>query len=174
MTIERKIARSFAMDDATWQRHANPWSVILRFSVLPILILAFWSRLWFGWWAIVPVTLALLWTWANPRIFSAPQSLDHWTSKAVLGERVWLNRDAVPVPVCHRTVPNVLSALSGTGMLFVFWGVLMFEVWPTVFGMVIVYSGKVWFLDRMVWLWHDMKDVTEYSTLAGTSEKRQV
>ena len=46
-------------------------------------------------------------------------------------------------------------------MLFIFWGVLMFDVWPTISGMIIVYSGKVWFLDRMVWLWQDMKDVPD-------------
>jgi len=165
MTLERKIARAFALDDAIWLRHANPWSVILRFTVLPVLILAFWSRLWLGWWAVIPVALALLWTWVNPRLFSVPQSLDHWTSKAVLGERVWLNRDAVPIPVHHRTVPNILSAVSGIGMLFVLWGVFTFDLWPTVFGMALVYCGKLWFLDRMVWLWEDMKDAdNEYQS----------
>ena len=112
MTLERKIARAFALDDVTWLRHANPWSVILRFTVLPILVLAFWSRLWLGWWAVIPIALSLLWIWFNPRIFPAPRSLDHWTSKAVLGERVWLDRDIVPVPDRHRTIPNVLSAIS--------------------------------------------------------------
>ena len=158
MTLERKIARTFALDDATWLRHANPWSVLLRNTVLPILILAFWSRLWLGWWAVVPVALALLWMWLNPRIFPAPQSLDHWASKSVLGERVWLNRDGVLIPGHHRTVPNILSGVSGIGMLFVFWGVLAFDLWPTIFGMALVYCGKLWFLDRMAWLWEDMKD----------------
>jgi hypothetical protein len=158
MTLERKIARAFALDNDTWLRHANPWSVLLRNTVLPVLVLAFWSRLWLGWWAIVPVALALLWTWFNPRLFPAPSSLDHWASKAVLGERVWLNRDVVPVPEHHRTVPNVLSVVSGIGMLFVFWGVFIFDAWLTVMGMALVYSGKLWYLDRMVWLWEDMKD----------------
>jgi hypothetical protein len=160
MTLERKIARSFALDDVTWLCHANPWSVISRFTILPLLILAFWSRVWLGWWAVIPVALAFLWTWANPRIFKAPQSFNQWTSKAVLGERVWLNRDTVPVPVYHRNIPNILSVISGIGMLFVLWGVLLFELWPTLFGMAMVYMGKVWFLDRMVWLWQDMQDAT--------------
>jgi len=165
MTLERKIAKTFALDDATWLRHANPWSVILRFTVLPILILAFWSRLWLGWWAVVPIALGFLWTWANPRIFPAPQSFDHWASKAVLGERVWLNRDIVPVPMYHRTAPNVLSAVSGIGMLFVLWGVFVFDPWPTLFGTMMVYLGKLWFLDRMVWLWNDMQDAApEYKS----------
>lgn len=169
MTLERTIARAFVMDDATWLRHANPWSVILRFSVLPLLILAFWSRLWLGWWAVVPVFLALVWTWANPRIFPAPRSLDHWTSKAVLGEMAWIKRDAIPVPIWHRTVPNILSALSALGMLCVSWGVLAFDLWLTIYGMIIVYFGKAWFLDRMVWLWYDMKDHPEYIPLIARS-----
>ena len=161
MSIEQKIARAFALDNETWLHHANPWSVILRTTVLPVLVIAFWSRLWLGWWAVIPVALALLWMWVNPRIFPAPPSLDHWSSKAVLGERVWLNRDVVPVPEHHRTVPNLLSIVSGTGMLFVLFGVLMFDLWPAVFGMALVYCGKLWFLDRMVWLWEDMKDAND-------------
>ena len=168
MTLERTIAGIFRLDDAAWMRHANPWSVILRNTVLPILIIAFWSRLWLGWWAAVPVVLALLWTWANPHLFPAPRSLDHWTSKCVLGERVWLNRDEVPVPVYHQRVPNILSAVGGTGMLFVIWGVFVFDPWLVLFGTVVVYLGKLWFLDRMVWLWHDMKNATdEYRSWVG-------
>jgi hypothetical protein len=86
----------------------------------------------------------------------------------VFGERIWLNRDTVPVPVHHRTAPNILSAISGIGMLFIFWGVIFFDLWPTVLGMALVYSGKLWFLDRMAWLWEDMHDATdEYRSWAG-------
>lgn len=161
MTLERKIAAAFALDDETWLRHASPWSVVLRNTVLPILVLAFWSRLWLGWYALVPVILALLWTWYNPRIFPAPSSFDNWASRAVFGERAWLNRDAVPVPAHHRTAPNILSAVSGIGMIFVFWGVYAFDLWPVLFGLALVYSGKLWFLDRMAWLWMDMHDTTD-------------
>jgi len=160
MTLERTIARLFSMDDATWLRHANPWSGILRNTALPLLIIAFWSRLWLGWWAVIPVAVAILWAWFNPRIFPAPQSLDHWMSKVVLGERVWLNRDSVPVPAYHRTVPNVLSAVSATGVFFIIWGVLMFDPWPALFGTMMAYLGKLWFADRMVWLWNDMQDAS--------------
>jgi hypothetical protein len=96
--------------------------VILRFTILPVLILAFWSRLWIGWWAVIPVAISLLWTWSNPRIFPTPASFDHWMSKTILGKRVWLNRDAVPVPGYHRTVPNTLLAISGIGNAVCFLG----------------------------------------------------
>ena len=38
MTFEARIARLFAMDEATWARHANPWSVWTRFTALPLLL----------------------------------------------------------------------------------------------------------------------------------------
>jgi|GEM_PF-3630839 len=39
------------------------------------------------------------------------------------------------------------------------------EIWPTLFGAVTIYLGKLWFVDRMVWLYHDMKDANqEYSS----------
>jgi hypothetical protein len=165
MTLERTIAQFFRMDDATWMRHANPWSGILRLTALPAFIVAFWSRLWLGWWAVIPVIIVILWTWYNPRIFAAPQSLDHWMSKGAMGERVWLNRDAVPVPAYHRNIPNVLSAVSAISVLFIIWGVLVFDLWPTLFGTMLAYLGKLWFVDRMVWIWQDMQDATpEYQS----------
>ncbi len=171
MNIGDYIAALFRMDDDTWERHANPWSVWSRATVLPGLILAAWSRVWIGWWAVVPGVLALLWTWFNPRLFRKPSSLDSWASKCVLGERVWINRDDVPVPEYHRTVPHLLNGISSVGMLFVIWGVVQLAVWPTVFGATLGYVGKFWFLDRMVWLYEDMKDATpEYREWGTRSE----
>ena len=81
-------------------------------------------------------------------------------SKGAMGERVWLNRDSVPVPAYHRTVPNVLSTVSAISVIFIIWGVLVFDLWPTLFGTMLAYLGKLWFVDRMVWLWQDMQDAT--------------
>ena len=148
------------MDPETWSRHANPWSVWTRNTVLPLLILAFWSRIWLGLWSLPIIAGVLFWMWVNPRLFKKPESTDNWASKAVLGERVWLNRKAVPVPEYHRLAPGILSAISGIGFLFVIWGMFALEIWPTVFGAAIIYLSKLWFLDRMVWLYEDMKDAT--------------
>ena len=82
--------------------------------------------------------------------------MEHWASRGVLGERVWLNRDVVPVPEHHRVAPHVLNAVTAIGTVFVVWGLVKLAVWPTVLGSVLIYSGKLWFLDRMVWLYQDM------------------
>ena len=158
MTIEQKIANLFKMDDKTWRRHANPWSVFTRTSALPLIVLAVWSRVWLGWWSIPFIALSILWTWLNPRIFRQPKTTNHWASKGVFGERVWLNRKNVPVPERHRNFPNILSVVSAVGTLVVVWGVIMLDLWPTIFGIVVAILSKYWFLDRMVWLYEDMKD----------------
>lgn len=54
--------RLMGMTDETWARHANPWSVYTRFSILPLFALAVWSRAWIGWGALIAVTAVVFWT----------------------------------------------------------------------------------------------------------------
>jgi len=162
MTVERKISSIFKLDEENWMKHANPWSVWTRNTALPALVIAFWSRIWLDWWALIPIILAVLWTYLNPRIFEKPESTNNWASKSVLGERVWSNRDKIKIPDHHRRAPNILNLVAGIGALFVIWSVYSLEIWPLLVGFALVYCGKLWFLDRMVWLYEDMKNVPEY------------
>jgi hypothetical protein len=162
MTIERRIGSLFGLDEEAWMRHANPLSVYTRNTALPLLVVALWARVWLGWWAAVPVALALVWIFVNPRIFSKPGSTDNWASKGVLGERVWLNRDRVPVPERHAVVPHLLNIVAAVGAVAVLWGTYALDVWPLALGFALVYAGKLWYLDRMVWLFEDQKELPEY------------
>ena len=159
MGFEQVLARSFRMSDAVWQRHTNPWSVWTRFMALPLLVVAIWSRTWFGWWALVPIAVVATWIWLNPRVFPRPASKRNWASKAVLGERVWLNRAAVPVPGHHLRMVRVLTAVTGAGTLALVYGLAFLDVLTTVLGLTVTVLGKCWFLDRMVWLFEDMVEV---------------
>ena len=49
------------------------------------------------------------------------------------------------MPEYHRKVPNVLSAVAVIGLVFIILGVLMFDLWPTLFGTLMAYMGKLWF-----------------------------
>ncbi|WP_250126575.1 DUF6653 family protein [Chroococcidiopsis sp. CCMEE 29] len=43
------------------------------------------------------------------------------------------------------------------------WGLVVLSIWGVVFGDTLVTLGKLWYLDRMVWLYGEMKDVnSEY------------
>ena len=155
-TLGRATLRAFRMSDEVWARHANPWSVWTRFTVLPLIVLALWSRVWIGWpLALVLTLLCLVWAWLNPRIFPPPRSLDNWASKAVMGERIWLARDETPIPARHARAAVILATLAALGIPFLLWGVLAFDPWPVMFGLAVVYFAKLWFIDRMVWLYED-------------------
>jgi len=162
VTLEQRIAAAFRLNDENWMRHAKPKSVWSRFTVLPILIVAFWSRLWLGWWALLPIAVAIAWMFLNPVVFPKASSTDNWASKAVLGERVWSNRNRIPVPDHHRRLPNVLNAISALGMVIVIWGVVVLSIWPTITGAIIGVTFKLWYVDRMVWLYDDMRHIPEY------------
>ena len=162
MTLERKIAGFFKLTDENWMKHANPWSVWTRYSVLPIIVLAFWSRVWIGWWSVVPVTVSLAWMFFNPVFFKRAKSTKNWASKAVLGERVWLNRDKTDVPNHHKTMPNICNGISALGMLVLIWAIVTLTIWPAILGISLIIIGKSWYLDRMVWLYEDMKHLPEY------------
>jgi hypothetical protein len=160
MSIEQRIASAFRMSDETWARHANPWSVWTRFTALPALMLAAWSRKWLGRRALVPLVAALAWVWINPRLFDKPDSTDNWASKAVLGERVWLGREKVPIPDRYELVPGLLSWLSMAAMLAAIYGLARLKAWPTVIGAGTSLLFKTAFLGLMVRLFDEMKDAT--------------
>ncbi len=162
MTLERKIANLFKLTDENWMKHANPWSVWTRYSVLPIIVLAFWSRAWIGWWHLIPAVVSLTWMFINPVFFKKPKSTKNWASKSVLGERVWLNRDKIDVPKYHKTLPNILNGISSVGMILSIWAIVKLSIWPVMLGISLAYLGKSWYLDRMVWLYEDMKHLPEY------------
>lgn len=148
------IARVFSMDEETWERHTNPWSVWTRIPIYPVLILVIWSRRWIGWWSLIPIALLITWIWLNPRAFAPPQSTDNWSSKTVLGEQVWLRLEHYPEDD-HWILPTVLNWASFGGVLVMAWGLYAFEIWPTVFGAAVSFLAKLWFVDRMVWLYEE-------------------
>ena len=83
------LERLMGMSEATWKRHASPWSVWTRTPILPLLALAVWARDWIGWWCLIPVSLLVIWTFLNPRAFPVPKRTDNWASKGTFGERVF-------------------------------------------------------------------------------------
>ena len=146
------------LSDETWKRHANPWSVWTRYAAFPVLVAAIWSRMWLGWGAIVPVTIVVAWLIWNPRAFPPPASTNNWASKAVLGERIWVALKRDEVPPHHRIAPRVACLFSAAGALALVWGLVVFDTVVTVLAMLLVVVAKTWFVDRMVWLFDDMKD----------------
>jgi len=157
MNILDKVSKFFGLNNKTWMQHSNPLSVYTRMFVLPLLALAVWSRVWIGWYSLLLIGLLFFWTWINPRFFGKPKTTKHWASKAVFGERVWLRKKELPIPQHHLNAILVLNIITGSGLPFFIWGLYYLQIWPVIFGLILVILGKMWFLDRMVWLYGEMK-----------------
>lgn len=159
MTIEKKIAKTFGLEGDSWQKHANPWSIWTRFATMPLLILAVWSRVWIGWYCLIPIVVLIIWLLINPTLFKKPDSFDNWGAKAVFGEKYWTERKKRPVPKHHHTPIIILTVLQSVGGLLLIYGLWKLHLLVTILAAVLVYMSKMWFLDRMVWIYEDMQVV---------------
>lgn len=146
-----------SMDDASWHRHSNPWSVYTRFTTLPLISLAVYSREWLGVYSLLPVILSLFWVWLNPRLFSPPKTTNNWASMGTFGERIYLNRKCEELPAHHLKFCLMLQLLSALGLPFFCYGLYSLDIWLIILGNVWIMAFKAWFVDRMVWLYMDMK-----------------
>jgi len=139
-----------------WRRHANPWSVWTRFAAIPAMLLAVWSRVWLGWWALVPVAVVVIWLVINPVVFRPVDEPTAWVSKAVYGEQIWLT-ERNRVPVAYRTMLTRLIAAGLAGFLFIIWGLWKLDAWPTVYGATLVVFAQLWRIDRMSLLYDELQ-----------------
>lgn len=146
----RALAQLMAMDETTWRRHANPWSVWSRFAIVPFVALAVWSRIWLGWGALAPIAAVAAFTFLNPRLFPPPRTLDGWPQRAVTGERIYL---AGKAPARERRTGTVLNVLAGLSLLPFGLGLWRFDAGLTCAGMAGVIGFKLWFVRRMARLY---------------------
>ncbi len=158
-TGDRKLAKAFGLEGESWMRHANPASVWTRFSVVSLFALAIWSRDWIGIWCLVPVGLAIAWMFVNPLLFKAPKSTRNWASRAVLGERIWVDRDKLALPEQFRSpaASIVANSYSTIGVAILAFGLIDLSLIATVSGILIIHGGKAWYMDRATLLFADMK-----------------
>jgi hypothetical protein len=143
-----KIASAFRMTDEVWKRHANPWSVWTRFGAIPLMILAIWSRVWLGWWCLVPIAAVIVWLWLNPRVFAPVENPTSWPAKGIYGEKLWL-MERQRVPAGYRGVLRLLMGVAALGFAILAFGLITLEVWPTVFGASLIVLGQLWRIDRL-------------------------
>ena len=162
MTLEKQIAKVFNLEGDNWMKHANPWSIWTRFATLPFLVFAIWSRVWIGWYSLIPIIILIIWLVINPTLFKKPKSMDSWGSKAVMGEKYWSERKENPVPKHHKVTIIMLTMMQTVGGIILMIGLWKLEINLTIFGTITVYLSKMWFLDRMVWIFEDMKKQKEF------------
>lgn len=148
MNVLQRYARVAGMSDEAWKRHANPWSVWTRFAAVPMMLLAIWSRTWIGWWSLLAIAAVILWLWWNPQAFAPVDKPTAWSSKGIYGERLWLQSSSQQ-PAGFAVVQRIWAAGALSGAALLIWGLVVLEVWPTVFGAVLITYGQLWRIDRL-------------------------
>lgn len=158
MDILKWSEKIMFMDDKTWSKHSNPWSVYTRFTILPLMSLAFWSREWIGVYSLILIILSFLWIWLNPRLFSPAKKTNNWASMATFGERIYLNRKNNYIANHHLKTLKILQFLCSIGLVLFIYGLYYLDICILILGNLWVMVFKAWFVDRMVWLYLDMKE----------------
>lgn len=135
------------MSDEMWKRHANPWSVWTRFAAIPAFIVAVWSRVWLGWWSLIPIGLVVLWLFLNVFVFPPVTHPQNWASKGIYGEKLWLSKQA-EIPLHYALIQRWLIILGLMGMLIIAWGLYELHFWATLTGMIVLILAQLWRIDR--------------------------
>lgn len=123
-----------------WAKHSHPLSGWSRFATYPFVFLPFWYHSW------ILFFLVVIWLAVNPILFPEPKSLNNWISKGVLGEKIWTRKKpwGLPMLLVFLMIPLFLTSLI-TAYYNLFW--------PTMFFAGIAFVMKLWFVDRMVFLY---------------------
>lgn len=164
-------AALMTMSEEVWRRHANPWSGWTRVATFPFFFLAIWSWVWIGWWALVPVILLSIWTWLNPRVFPPYQSDRAWITRGVLGEQLFLSRKDVVIPGNHVRMANLLTTMAGLSMVGAIIGFVMQIFWLALGGWLLAITFKMWFVDRMVWIYETVKNESAESDFSPAQDE---
>jgi hypothetical protein len=151
-------ARLIGMDDAVWAKHAHPLSVWSRMLAAPVIFLCLWSPVWIGWYGAGLIAMALVWMWINPRLCPPPKTGRSWASKGVIGERIFINRKAVPVPEGYKRAAFLTSGLSALFMLGFVYAYYRLDVLAAALAWHGSAVAKYWFVDRMAMLTDTMAD----------------
>src|SRR5246127_3977318 len=71
---------------ALFARHCNPWSAWTRWASTPLTLAPAWTRRWSH------AVLLAVWLAVNPFIFGKPVHHGAWSTRAMLGEELWISR----------------------------------------------------------------------------------
>jgi hypothetical protein len=118
---------------AMFARHCHPWSAWTRWASTPLILVPVWTRrrshaVW------VAIWLAL-----NPVVFGAPDDQRAWSTRAMLGEELWITRRprdaamavsaltsvsalaAVVSARRHRLPPAVIATVLQMSLTLIYW-----------------------------------------------------
>jgi hypothetical protein len=126
-------------------------------SVLPLPVASTWSRVWLGWWCIVPLLLSVIWLFINPLFFAPPRSTS--TGRPSPFSESGSGSIAHVLPPGRFPVPcaSACAVVPGLGLVPLVYGFIAFDAVATLTGVSTVEGGKLWYLDRMARLFDEVE-----------------
>lgn len=118
---------------AIFARHCNPWSAWTRWASAPLTLVPAWTRRWSH------AAWIALWFAVNPFVFGKPAHERAWSTRAMLGEELWISRrprdaamlvsaltsvsalGAVAAARRHRARPAAISTAMQMALTLVYW-----------------------------------------------------
>lgn len=161
MRLVEYVNRFFSMSDEVWLLHANPVSVYSRFVFFIVFIAVCYSREYVGGYFLILLLPTILLLWLNPRMFNRPRTTSAWASRAIMGERIWLDRHNHSIPDHQDKAIRILLFFNVVAALVLLTGLVTLDLWVVVWGLFMWLVFKVWFLDRMAWLFNEMFEQSE-------------
>lgn len=129
-----------------WSRHANPWSGWTRLLATPLLFVSIWYHNW------IALALVIVWFIVNPLVFPEPESTDNWMSKSVLGEKLWTGK-------VRSKFPHVFNIFNGIFFVIALYASYKNMFWHVFYSVILSLTFKLWFLDRMVFIYEEHKEM---------------
>ena len=149
MKLTQTAVKAFGLDDKSWKRHANAWSVWTRMLGLGPILTPIYYRETLGWWAMIPIALGAGWMWVNPHVFPAVEEPRSWAEKGIYGEKMYAANQSLATDA-HRPAMRWLIALAAVGAVLLAWGLILIEAWPSIFGITLIVLSQLWQIDRFV------------------------
>lgn len=118
---------------AIFARHCHPWSAWTRWASTPLILVPPWTR------RFSHAAWIALWLAVNPFIFGKPAHQRAWSTRAMLGEELWITRrprDAAMVVSAltsaaalgaavaarrHRPLPAAIATAAQMALTLVYW-----------------------------------------------------
>jgi uncharacterized protein DUF6653 len=118
---------------AIFARHCHPWSAWTRWASTPLPLVPVWTRRWSH------AVLVALWLAVNPFVFGKPADERAWSTRAMLGEELWIARrprdaamlvsavtstaalSAILAARRHRPLPAAVATAAQMALTLVYW-----------------------------------------------------
>jgi hypothetical protein len=104
------MPRRFAdLKHNVFARHSNPWSAWTRWLSTPLVLVPVWTRRWSH------AAIVGAWMAANPVIFPKPADEHAWSTRAVLGEELWITerpRDTAMAVNAAATLAGITALIA--------------------------------------------------------------